>query len=47
VFKGEAKPEAALVKGVLPVPVLADWLITHLRDEQITELISRLMGVKR
>ncbi|MDA8698451.1 hypothetical protein N9M41_08225 [Rhodopirellula sp.] len=46
-FKGEAKPEAALVKGVLPVPVLADWLITHLRDEQITELISRLMGVKR
>ncbi len=45
--KSEAKPEAEFAKGVLPVPALADWLVTHLRDEQITEQISQLMGVKR
>jgi len=47
VFKGEAKPEAALVAGVSNVTTLATWLSQNLSDEQLTELALQLHKVKK
>ena len=45
-FKGEAKPEAAMVAGVSNVTALATWLSQNLSHEQLTELASQLQQVK-
>lgn len=47
VFKGEAKPEAAIVVGVSSVTTLATWLLQNLSDEQLTELALQLHKVKK
>ena len=47
VFKGEAKPEAAMVAGVSSVTTLATWLLQNLSDEQLTELVLQLHKVKK
>ena len=47
VFKGEAKPEAAMVAGLLNVTALATWLSQNLSDEQLTELALQLHKVKK